>query len=135
MMKNVLKILGFSFGIVNSLPLPWRLRVWWMRFLFEFINWGTNLFPRILSWMKHQNMVYKMGKQQGEDYESLVQLEKVLQYFEQTRVPLTSIQRAVERAESENIPSEQMGAFLAGVILEPGEAERVLKNAFSEGRY
>jgi hypothetical protein len=134
-MKTALKILGFIFGVFNTLPLPWRLRVLWMRFLYDFIFMGTNLFPSILSWTNKQNSRYKMGKQQGEDYESLVLLERVLQYFEKTEVPIPNIQQAVTRAEAENVPPEKWGAFLAQVILGPLEAERVLKAAFADGRY
>jgi hypothetical protein len=134
-MKILLIIGGYLFGVFNSLPFPWRLRVWWMRFLYEFIAVCTKIFPLILRWTQNQNMRFQMGKQEGEDYESLVMLERVLEYFEKHGVTPRQLQQAVDQAEGAGIPSEQLGTFLARAILDVPTAERVIKMSLEMGRY
>jgi hypothetical protein len=135
-MKSGMILLGGAvFTIFNLLPLPWRLRVQWMKFLYLVTAKGTQLFPSLLTWTKQQNMVYKMGKQEGEGYESLVQLERILEYLEQARIPIREIKQAVQQAEREAVPHEQIAAFIARVILDPLTAERVLRESLQGARY
>lgn len=134
-MKVLLMIGGYLFGLFNTLPIPWRMRVWWMRFLYEVIAFFTKSFPSILSWTQKQNVRFKMGKQEGEDYESLVVLERVLEFFEKNSVTPQQVQRAVEQAETSGVPSEQMGIFLSRAVLDPLVADRVIKDSLKAGRY
>lgn len=134
-MKLLLIIGGFLFGVFNTLPLPWRLRVWWMRFLYGVIAICTQLFPSILSWTQKQNMRFKMGKQEGEDYESLVLLERVLEFFQKNGISPQQVKQAVDQAEALSVPSEQMGSFLARAVLDPLTADRVIKTSLQAGRY
>ena len=135
MMRAIILLGGAAFSIFNLLPLPWRLRILWMKLLYFVTAKGTQLFPSLLTWTKQQNMAYKMGKQKGEGYESLVQLEKVLEYLEREGIPIQEIKQAVQQAEMEAIPCEEIGAFIARAVLDPLTADRVLRESLQGARY
>jgi hypothetical protein len=134
-MKKILMFLGLLFGIFNTLPIPWRLRLLWLRGLYFMTVNGTQLFPSILSWTRAQNTAYKMGKQAGEGYESIVQLEKILEFMDLQHVPVSKISQAFRSADQEGVPPEQLGPFLARACLDAQTADLALKQAFSSGRY
>jgi hypothetical protein len=135
MRRRIIYVIGAAFGIFNLLPIPWSLRLLWMKLLYFITVKGTSMFPSILSWTRSQNVTYKMGKQEGEDYESLVQLEKVLEHLDMERFPAPQVKRVVEQAEAEAIPPEQLGVFIAQATLTPESAERVLRESLREARY
>lgn len=111
------------------------MRVFWMKFLYSLTVMGTSLFPSILSWTEKQNIKFKMGKQEGEDYESLVQLEKVLEYLENNNYTVEQVRWALDLAESEKIPNESLGSFIALKILEEDIADQLLKDTLAGARY
>lgn len=135
MKKLFLISIGYVFSLVNMLPLPWSVRVFWMKSLYSLTVLGTSLFPSILSWTEKQNIKFKMGKQEGEDYESLVQLEKVLEYLENNNYTVEQIKWALNLAESEKIPNESFGSFIALKILEEDIADQLLKDSLAGARY
>jgi hypothetical protein len=126
---------GTVLSVVNLLPFPWPLRLLWLRFLYFLTVKGTLVFPSILSFVEEQNVAHKMGKQEGENYESMVQLEKVLEYMDSEGIPIHRVKEAIEQAEAEAIPPEQFGTFIARTILEPLTAEQVLKASLRSTRY
>ncbi len=134
-MRGLIIICGFCFSVINLLPIPWPLRLRWFRLLYFLTVKGTLLFPSILHWTKRQNVAYKMGKQTGEEYESIVQLEKVLEYLEKKEFPAHKVDQAMRQAEKEAIPSDQIGVFIARNILDPLTAEQVLKQSLQTTRY
>lgn len=135
MKKLFLISIGYVFSLVNMLPIPWSMRVFWMKFLYSLTVMGTSLFPSILSWTEKQNIKFKMGKQEGEDYESLVQLEKVLEYLENNNYTVEQVRWALDLAESEKIPNESLGSFIALKILEEDIADQLLKDTLAGARY
>jgi hypothetical protein len=126
---------GTVLSMVNLLPFPWPLRLLWLRFLYFLTVKGTNIFPSILGFVEKQNTTYKMGKQEGEGYESMVQLEKVLEYIDAESIPIHRVKAALEQAEAETIPPEQLGDFMARAILDPLTAEQMLKASLQATRY
>jgi hypothetical protein len=126
---------GTVLSMVNLLPFPWPLRLLWLRLLYFLTVKGTNIFPSILTFVEEQNTAYKMGKQEGEGYVSMVQLEKVLEYMDSESVPIRRVKEALERAEAETISPEQLGVFIARAILDPLTAEQVLKASLRSTRY
>ena len=74
-MKKIMFLGGAVLAVINLLPFPWRLRLLWLRFLYWLTVKGTLVFPSALRFAQRQNAAYRMGKQAGEGYESLVQLE------------------------------------------------------------
>jgi hypothetical protein len=134
-MRAMLMVAGFLFGVFNSMPFSWRVRVFWMRTLYEVIVVFTQLFPSILRWTQNQNIRFKMGKQEGEDYESLVMLERVLEFFEKNDVTPEQVHQAVEQAETLAIPGEKMATYLARSVLDPLTAERLISKSLQTGRY
>jgi hypothetical protein len=126
---------GTVLSMVNLLPFPWPLRLLWLRLLYFLTVKGTNFFPSILTFVEEQNTAYKMGKQEGEGYASMVQLEKVLEYMDSEGVPIRRVKEALERAEAETISPEQLGVFIARAILDPLTAEQVLKASLRSTRY
>lgn len=135
MKRTVLLFAGVAFSVFNMLPIPWRLRTGWMRFLYFLTSKGTLWFPGVVSWTHRQNIAYQMGKQSGEDYESIVQLEMVLKELEKLGVPPQQVKRAVEQAEAENLSYEAYGAFITQAILETAAAQQVLREALQATRY
>lgn len=135
MKRTLLLFAGAVFSTFNMLPTPWRLRVLWMRFLYFLTVKGTSWFPSILSWTHSQNIAYQMGKQSGEDYESIVQLEGVLKKLEELDVPPWQVKQALERAEAEAVPYEAYGAFIIQAVLEPAAAQQALREALQASRY
>ena len=127
--------LGAVSLLVNLLPLPWRLRLLWLRFVYFLTVKITLLLPSTLDFAQAQNATYKMGKQKGEDYESMVQLEEVLEYIELAGIPIQQLTEALERAEAKSTPPEQLGAFIARAILDPLTAEWLLKASLRSTRY
>jgi hypothetical protein len=134
-MKEIMLLGGTVLSMINLLPLPWPLRLLWLRFLYFLTVKGIFLFPSILSFTEEQNTIYKMGKQEGEEYESMVQLEKVLEYVDSKRISINCVQEAIDRAEAETIPPEQLGAFIARTTLDLPTAEQVLKASLRSTRY
>ena len=135
MKKMLLLIAGALFGLFNMLPIPWRVRVLWMRFLY-FLTWqGTRWFPGILSWTQRQNITYRMGKQSGEDYESIVQLEEVLKRLESLGVPPQQVKLALDQAEAAGVAYEAYGAYIAQAVLEPADAHLILQESLQATRY
>jgi hypothetical protein len=65
----------------------------------------------------------------------MVQLEKVLEYADSKRISIDCVQEAIDRAEAETIPSEQLGTFIARTILDLPTAEQVLKASLRSTRY
>jgi hypothetical protein len=135
MKRTLLLVAGVVFSTINMLPMPWRLRVLWMRFLYFLTSRGTSWFPGILSWIQHQNIAYRMGKQAGEDYESFVQLEVILKQLEALEIPPQHVKQALAQAEAGGIPFESYGAYIAQAVLEPPLASRVLEESLQATRY
>lgn len=135
MKKTLLLIAGALFGLVNMLPMPWPLRVLWMRFLYFLTLQGTRWFPGILSWTQRQNIHYQMGKQSGEDYESIVQLEQVLKRLEYQGVPPHQVGLALAQAEAAGIPYEAYGRHIVQSVLEPAAARQILQESLQAARY
>jgi hypothetical protein len=133
--KLILVFFGLLFSIFNMLPIPWRLRIAWLKFLYFLTDSGTRIFPAILEWMKVQNTTYKMGKQTGEEYESIVQLEKILEYLEKSGVSPHQVSQAMSLAEKEAVPPSQLGAFLAQETLDPSTATQALRKSLESARY
>ena len=65
----------------------------------------------------------------------MVQLEKVLEYIDSEGIPVHRVKAALERAEAETIPPEQLGDFMARAILDPLTAEQMLKASLQSTRY
>ena len=126
---------GTVLSMVNLLPLPWPLRLLWLRLLYFLTVKGTLIFPSILGFAEEQNVAYRMGKQEGEEYESMVQLEKVLEYMDSKGIPIHRVKEALERAQAETTPPDQLGVFIARAILDPLTTERVLKTSLQSTRY
>ncbi len=135
MTRGIMLVVGTMFSIINLLPMPWALRLLWMKLLYFAILKGTLLFPSIVSRTIEQNVAYNMGKQKGEEYESLVQLEKVLEYLDKKGIAIEQVRHAVNQAEIEAIPQEQLGAFIARAILDPVTAKQVLRESLQSTRY
>ena len=134
-MRGLMRLGGTLLSMVNLLPLPWPLRILWLRLLYFLTVQGTLIFPSLLSFVEEQNVVYKMGKQEGEQYESMVQLERVLEYIDAEGIPIPRVREALERAEAQETPPEQLGIFIAQAILDPLTSERVLQSSLRSPRY
>ena len=134
-MRGLMRLGGTLLSMVNLLPLPWPLRILWLRLLYFLTVQGTLVFPSLLSFVEEQNVVYKMGKQEGEQYESMVQLERVLEYIDAEGIPIPRVREALERAEAQETPPEQLGIFIAQAILDPLTSERVLQSSLRSPRY
>jgi hypothetical protein len=126
---------GTVISMVNLLPLPWSLRLLWLRFLSFLTVKGTLLFPSTLQFAMAQNEAYGMGKQHGESLESFVQLEKILESVSLQKISIDRVRGVFEQAEDERIPSEQLGAFIARAIFDQATAERLLKTSLQEMRF
>ena len=135
MKRTLLMAAGAVFSLFNMLPIPWRLRVLWMRFLYFLTSRGTRWFPGILSWIQNQNITYQMGKQSGEDYKSFVQLEEILKQLETLEIPPQRVKQALTQAGAAGIPYEAYGAFIVRAVLEPTAANRVLQESLQVTRY
>lgn len=135
MLKSIIVFGGAIFSIFNLLPIPWTLRLTWMKFLYFITVKSTLIFPSIISWTKEQNVAYKMGKQHGEEYESIVLLEKVLEYFDKEGITVNQVKQAVEKAETKAIRQEQLGIFIAQEILDPLTSEQIIKESLQSTRY
>jgi len=122
-------------SMVNLLPMPWPLRLLWLRFVYWMTAKGTLLFPSILGFVEGQNVVYRMGKQEGEKYESMVQLEKVLESVESSHVSIDRIKETLAQAEAEAVPADQLGPFIAQALFDPDTAESVLQRSLQTTRY
>ena len=126
---------GTVISMVNLLPLPWSLRLLWLRFLSFLTVKGTLLFPSTLQFAMAQNEAYGMGKQHGESLESFVQLEKILESVSLQRISIDRLRGVFEQAEDERISQEQLGAFIAQAIFDQATAERLLKTSLQEVRF
>lgn len=135
MTRGIMLLGGTVLSMVNLFPFPWSLRLLWLRLLYFLTVKGTLVFPSILRFTQEQNVVYKMGKQKGEEYESIVQLEKVLEYMDSNGIPIHAVKEAIERSEAEAIPPEQLGTFIARSILDRLTAEQVLRASLRSTRY
>jgi len=122
-------------SLVNLLPLPWSLRLLWLKFLFFLTVKGTLLFPSTLQFAIAQNEAYGMGKQHGESLESFVQLERILERVSSEGIPIERVREAVERAKGEGIPLHQLGAFIARAVFDHATAENLLKASLQGMRY
>lgn len=80
-------------------------------------------------------MIYKMGKQEGEAYESIVQLEMVLQYLDSIGTTSDQVARTMDQAEAQAIPPDQLGIFIARKILDPLTAGKILEDSLRSTRY
>lgn len=135
LLKSVMLIGGTVISIVNLLPLPWSLRLLWLRFLSFLTLKGTLLFPSTLQFAIAQNKAYGMGKQHGESLESFVQLEKILESVSLQEISIDRVREVFEQAEERKIPAEQFGAFIARAIFDQAMAERLLKASLQETRF
>lgn len=135
LLKSVMLIGGTVISIVNLLPLPWSLRLLWLRFLSFLTLKGTLLFPSTLQFAIAQNEAYGMGKQHGESLESFVQLEKILESASLQEISIGRVREVFEQAEDRKIPAEQLGAFIARAIFDQAMAERLLKASLQETRF
>jgi len=97
--RAIMCVGGTMLSAVNLLPMPWPLRLVWLRFVYFLTVKGTLLFPSILGFVEGQNVAYRMGKQEGERYESMVQLEKVLESAESSHVSIDRISESLAQAE------------------------------------
>jgi hypothetical protein len=135
LLRGVMLIGGTAISMVNLLPLPWSLRLVWLRFLFFLTVKGTLLFPSTLRFVVAQNEAYRMGKQHGESLESFVQLEKILEHTSLQKIPLDRVRGALKQAEDGRIPPEQFGAFIARAIFDQPTADRLLEASLQDMRY
>lgn len=134
-MTAIMFLGGTALSMVNLLPFPWRLRLLWLRFLYFLTVKGTLIIPSILGFVEEQNLAYKMGKQKGEEYESIVQLERVLEYVDSEGIPTHRVKESIQRSEAEGIPAKELGGFIARAILDPLTAEQVLKASLRSTTY
>ena len=121
--------------MVNMLPLPWWLRLLWLRLLYFATVKGTLAVPAILRFVERQNAIYQMGKQRGGSYESFVVFDEVLRHLESAGVDVERVKEAIADAKALEIPQDEYGTFLARALLDRGTAERVLNEAFQSTRY
>jgi hypothetical protein len=76
-----------------------------------------------------------MGKQPGQGYESIVELELVLEQVERRGVPISRLRDAVASAEAEEIPPEQWGPYIARSLFGAHVADRILRGSVKTPRY
>lgn len=89
----------------------------------------------ILEWTIKQNIAYKMGKQEGAEYESIVQLEEVLEYLDRNGYSVRQLKHAILEADVQSITPDQYGNFIARKMFLPSEAKRRLLESRSTTRY
>jgi len=126
---------GTGISMVNLLPLPWSLRLLWLRLLFFITVKGTLLFPSTLQFVTAQNEAYRMGKQQGESNQSFMRLEGVLQSVSLREIPVERVRDAFEQAEQRGVAPEQLARFMAQAIFDQETAEGVLSGSLQEMPY
>ncbi len=126
---------GYSWRPWSYLEDGCLVRILWLRLLFFITVKGTLLFPVILQWAKQQNVNYGMGKQKGEEYESIVQLEKILEFLEFHRVSIQDVRHAIQLAETKAVPPAELSEFIARTILDSSTAEQALRHSLQTTRY
>lgn len=135
LLRGVMLTGGTVISMVNLLPLPWSLRLLWLRFLSFLTVKGTLLFPSTLQFAIAQDEAYEMGKRRGESLESFVQLEKVLESVSSQNIPIDRVRGVFEQAEDVTIPPEQLAAFIARAIFDQATAEGLLEASLQGVRF
>ena len=117
---------GTCITAVNALPLPWRIRLSWARFLYFLSVRVTGRFPSLWRFVESQNVAYKMGK--GElSYQPILQLQKVLECCSECGVPPEAVSEVVALSELEQIPDYRLPSYIANKIFNEERASELLK--------
>lgn len=105
---------GFILALPTTMPLPWRIRCTWARVL----TFGRNItiwcFKKesIHEFVEAQNIEYRLGKQDFGLYDSIKQLEMILEFMEKKGIPFDQFKSIVEFVEKENVSFEQLNSVL-----------------------
>lgn len=134
LLKPLMYVGGTLATLVNLLPLPWCARLGWARFLYFLSVKTTGLFPSIWSFVESQNIAYKMGKQDASSYQSILQLQKVLEYSASCNIPIRRLRKILQEYESSQSSHTHLGTYIAHRLFDEETAERVLEISHSDSQ-
>jgi hypothetical protein len=100
---------GLIVGIITMMPLPWKLRLAWARFLSATFYRDYPQRSTYISWVAYCNRKYRYGKPSVEHYVLAKELQKRLQALDE--------QLAEQNAMSEQ-KKEELTAILSWVLSE-----------------
>lgn len=117
---------GIILGIINSLPLPWRLRLIWGNFICWIMESPLKRASYFIDYLQKETIDDKSGK--PGDYrniQSIYDFENSIKYLEVNSIPLEKIANAVKRVEEENVELTDYRKHLSLELLREKNQEEV----------
>lgn len=105
-LRRIMFIGGSIVSIITILPLPWRVRLAWARLLHFVVKSAKKKFRYIFEFKETENMRWGMGIQTHGDYESIEELESILERADVQNLPLDKLKFILECAKTQS--SEEM---------------------------
>lgn len=132
-MKSLLKIImipfGFLFGLINFLPIPWKIRLRWGYYIRLMVVKIMGIFPFFVQYQQGVNIQYKMGKQKEDgDIKSLKDFENLIRYFDINKIPVDRVKEAVKHLDEDRVDMSDYTLKLAKKVLGEQEGQNVYKN-------
>ena len=126
LLKPIMYLGGSLITVINSLPLPWKMKLAWARFLYLLSVKMTGSFPSIWNFVESQNVTYRMGKGES-SYQPILQLQKILKYCSDCEIPVEEIREVVALSESEHVPDSRLAFYIARKFFDDERATKVLR--------
>ena len=130
-LRSLMYIGGTLVALISALPLPWRVRLGWARFLYSLSVKTTGHFPSIWKFVESQNVTYEMGKGEA-SYQPILQLERVLEYSSVCGISVERMKKLLELSELEQIPDSNLGPYIAKGLFDEETARIVVRISASD---
>ena len=120
---------GFLFGLINFLPIPWKIRLRWGYYTRLMVVKIMGVFPFFVQYQQGVNIKYKMGKQNEDgDIKSLKEFENLIRYFDINGIPIDKVKEAVKHLEGNRTAMNEYTLELAQRVLGKQEGQNIYKN-------
>lgn len=126
LLKYFMVPFGIILGIINSLPLPWRLRLMWGNFIRWIMESPLKRASYFIDYLQKETIYDKSGK--PGDYrniQSIYDFENLIKYLEINFIPLEKIANTIKRVEEKNVDSIDYEKHLSLELLKEKNQEEV----------
>jgi len=126
MTSAIIKYLGSLVGLVASLPLPWKVRVWVAMLIEKALSLILAYYPQVYQFIIGENKRYGMGKQREGEMESIMGMETILREFESLGIAPARVREIFDEAERTRIDLIDLPRFLGNKLLGQKDTDRLL---------
>ena len=117
LLKSIMVFLGFFFGIINSLPIPWRLRLMWGKFIYLIMDMSSKWMPFFTDYLQKADIDYKRGEPQENRDKAAHDFKNLIQSLELNLIPIEKIADALKMLDEKNVRLDDYGKHLFDELL------------------